>query len=184
MRLIATYQVAWCVCVSVSYDRELCKHRFSDRDATRSTRNHALDGDAHWRRLANTIKRFLRNGDATLCKITSTIRSYFSRCLGIWASNVVNLLFRLVLQCSDRQLSCREMFVFFYKGSPAFKRTFVHRITPIVDDRNGCKENDQCGAWKKLLGQSAKCRYRNYETFSKLVRIKTSVLGLISRWNS
>ena len=29
-------------------------------------RNHVLDGDAHWRYLANAVERFVRGGDATL----------------------------------------------------------------------------------------------------------------------
>jgi len=34
--------------------------------------NHVLDGDAHWRHLANITESSVRGGDAALCQITST----------------------------------------------------------------------------------------------------------------
>jgi len=39
-------------------------------------RNHALDGGAHWRHLANTIEPFGCGGDAALCQVTLTICYY------------------------------------------------------------------------------------------------------------
>jgi len=39
-------------------------------------RNHALVGSARWRHPANTIERFVRGSDATLCYITLTACNY------------------------------------------------------------------------------------------------------------
>jgi len=40
-------------------------------------RNHTLDGGAHWRHLANVIKRSVRGSDAVLCQITLVTCCYY-----------------------------------------------------------------------------------------------------------